>query len=125
MKVRTVRDGLGQVCGLAFDCPGCGTRHAVNTVGPQAWSFNGDFERPTLSPSVLVRRGHYANPDGQPGNCACDFQQRFPNEAPWPWPCTRCHSFVREGRIQFLEDCTHALKGQTVDLPDCSEKTQP
>jgi len=30
----------------------------------------------------------------------------------------RCHSFVRDGRIEFLSDCTHALKGQTVDLPD-------
>ena len=29
-----------------------------------------------------------------------------------------CHSHVREGRIQFLSDCTHALVGQTVDLPD-------
>lgn len=23
-----------------------------------------------------------------------------------------------DGRIQFLNDCTHALAGQTVDLPD-------
>ena len=33
---------------------------------------------------------------------------------------TRCHSFVREGRIEFLSDCTHALAGQTVELPDFS-----
>ena len=33
-----------------------------------------------------------------------------------PW--NRCHSFVREGRIEFLGDCTHAMVGQTVDLPD-------
>ena len=30
----------------------------------------------------------------------------------------RCHSFVRSGRIEFLSDSTHALAGQTVDLPD-------
>jgi hypothetical protein len=29
-----------------------------------------------------------------------------------------CHSFVTDGRIQFLNDCTHSLAGQTVDLPD-------
>lgn len=29
-----------------------------------------------------------------------------------------CHSFIRDGRIEFLSDCTHALAGQTVDLPD-------
>jgi hypothetical protein len=29
-----------------------------------------------------------------------------------------CHSFVTDGKIQFLSDCTHALAGQTVALPD-------
>ncbi len=29
-----------------------------------------------------------------------------------------CHSWVTDGKIQFLNDCTHRLKGQTVDLPD-------
>ena len=37
------------------------------------------------------------------------------------WTCKRCHSFVTDGRIQFLSDCTHALAGQTVDLPDIKE----
>ncbi len=30
----------------------------------------------------------------------------------------RCHSFVTDGKIAFGEDCSHALKGKTVDLPD-------
>ncbi|MNJ76318.1 hypothetical protein D3C77_735750 [compost metagenome] len=29
-----------------------------------------------------------------------------------------CHSFVTDGRSQYLTDCTHALAGQTVDLPE-------
>jgi hypothetical protein len=29
-----------------------------------------------------------------------------------------CHSFVTDGKIQFLGDCTHALAGQTVELPE-------
>jgi hypothetical protein len=29
----------------------------------------------------------------------------------------RCHSFVVDGQIQFLGDCTHKLAGQTVPLP--------
>jgi hypothetical protein len=28
-----------------------------------------------------------------------------------------CHSFVSEGVIQFLDDCTHSLVGQSVELP--------
>lgn len=30
----------------------------------------------------------------------------------------RCHSFVKDGTIQFLSDCKHDLAGITVDLPD-------
>ncbi len=30
----------------------------------------------------------------------------------------RFHSFVVDGHIQFLGDCTHELAGQTVDIPD-------
>lgn len=55
------------------------------------WSFNGDLERPTFQPSIL---------------CNASF------------PESRCHSYVTDGRIQFLADCHHALKGQTVELPD-------
>ncbi len=29
-----------------------------------------------------------------------------------------CHSFVRDGRIEFLGDCTHKLAGQTIELPE-------
>jgi hypothetical protein len=30
----------------------------------------------------------------------------------------RCHSFVREGKIEYLGDCEHYLQGQTVELPE-------
>ena len=30
----------------------------------------------------------------------------------------RCHSFIKDGQIQFLGDCTHSLAGQTVALPN-------
>jgi hypothetical protein len=35
-----------------------------------------------------------------------------------------CHSFVVDGRIQFLGDCTHHLAGQTVDLPPWPYSTE-
>jgi hypothetical protein len=28
----------------------------------------------------------------------------------------RCHSFITDGKIEFLSDCTHSLAGQTVEL---------
>ena len=71
-----------------FHCPGCNYGHCVDVP---RWTYNGSLERPTFSPSLLVN----------------SFD-----------PSLRCHSFVNDGRIQFLADCWHSLKGQTVDLPD-------
>lgn len=36
-----------------FWCPGCDTAHGPNDT----WQFNGDVNKPTLSPSVLVNQG--------------------------------------------------------------------
>jgi hypothetical protein len=33
-----------------------------------------------------------------------------------PAESTRCHIFVRDGKIQFLNDCTHELAGKTVPM---------
>jgi hypothetical protein len=104
MKVKETIGIANAVTGLEtkewrFECPGCKCRHrVVGTYGDgrQAWTFNGSLENPTLNPSILVTYG--ANP---------------PSDRP-----ARCHSYVREGNIQFLGDCTHELKGQTVPLPE-------
>lgn len=74
-------------------CPGCKRNHGF-TVGPgrgPRWTWNGSTEAPTFSPSMLVNKDH---PEG------------------------RCHSFVTDGRIKFLTDSFHDLKGRTVDLPE-------
>ena len=83
-----------------FYCPACKECHWVS-VGPRSmwsivWSFNKDCEKPTINPSLLVT---HRMPDGE----------------------RRCHSFIREGKIQYLGDCTHELKGQTVEIPDFPE----
>lgn len=103
---------------INFHCPGCGHTHQV-TTGPNGWTFNGDVERPTFSPSVLLRRGchnphHKAN---HPDTCWCTYNAAHP-ESPAPFKCGVCHSFVRDGMIQFLGDCTHEFAGQTVPLPE-------
>ncbi len=107
MKIKKV----GDTNILRFRCPGCKQTHDVNTT----WNFNGDFEKPTLQPSVLVKAGHYC--PGQEGkDCWCTYEERL-GEKPH-FSCYICHSFVTDGKIQFLSDCTHALAGQTVDLED-------
>ena len=101
--------------GLAFWCPGCNEYHTVN-IGPgsPSWTFNGDYDAPTFEPSVLVRSGHYV-PSWSGKACWCSYNKEHPDD-PERFECTMCHSFVRNGMIQFLSDCTHALAGQTVKL---------
>lgn len=100
-------DGL-----LMIWCPGCEAYHGVWTNKPNEltgakWSFNGSFENPTFSPSILVRGTVPPTDD--------EVRRILAGEAIEPVP-TVCHSFVREGHIEFLGDCTHPLKGQTVPL---------
>ena len=96
---------------IAFYCPGCEQMHVV---GAAAWQFNGNYERPSLSPSILVTSGHYA-PDWPGRHCWCSYNREHPKE-PASFRCFRCHSFVKGGQIQFLSDSTHKLAGQTVPL---------
>ena len=76
---------------------------------PQAWGFNGNGDAPTFTPSVLVNGGR---------RMTDDEYERIRAGEKIDLPPTVCHSFVTDGNIQFLGDCTHALAGQTVPLPD-------
>lgn len=99
MKIRALENPRQREPDHFFQCPGCGFEHGIWTRNPQfnpVWAFDGNMEKPTISPSILVTIGH--------GDKPSDI----------------CHSFVRNGMIQFLDDCTHALKGQTVELPEYS-----
>lgn len=92
----------GQIIAYMFDCPGCKFAHEI-TVQPirnefgAGWEWNGGLDKPTFNPSLRVRWEGLR--DG------VEFVKI-------------CHSFIRDGQIQFLSDCTHELAGQTVELPE-------
>lgn len=88
---------------IMFNCPACNSTHCINFHPTRMWTVTGTDDKPTFYPSVSVTTGRAVDPTFIP-------QEGDPPE--------RCHSYVTDGRIQFLDDCTHALKGQTVDLPD-------
>lgn len=117
---RKLRSGEGGR--LLFWCPGCDCPHHVSVgdgPGPR-WDYNGDPHAPTFRPSVLVRSATW-EPPVTPENM--DQWRR----APWPQEkiATVCHSFVTDGQIHFLGDCSHALANQTVDIPDFDNGAQP
>lgn len=95
---------------ISFRCPGCDSYHTIN----QGWKWNGSHDRPTFTPSILEKSGHYARP-GEP--CWCTYNAEYPDN-PSSFKCHICHSFVTDGKIQFLGDCTHEKAGQTLEIPD-------
>jgi len=107
----TPESDMGESIWFWCRSPGCETHHSFRTKlakgekGP-LWTFNGDMEKPTFSPSLLYRftrdRDNKPNPDGT-----------YPNPVD-----VVCHLFLTNGQINYLGDCSHGLKGQVVPLPD-------
>lgn len=92
---------------LWFYCAGCETHHRVPVTGRNAWGWNGSVEAPTLTPSIKVTwhrttDGGRVRVTDQAGNDVMHV----------------CHTFVRDGRIEYFGDCTHALAGRTVDMKE-------
>lgn len=116
---------------LIFHCPGCGLEHGP-WVGPkhveadQRWSWNGSLELPVFKPSLKVTWDHMS--DASRARNASFFIEhgRYMTHEELPFDEHHvCHSYVGcngalPGQIIFLNDCTHALAGQVVDLPPCA-----
>ncbi len=94
-----------------FWCAPCNTHHAIN---PKGWTWNGDTERPTFSPSVLVNGFELSAASRE--RIAAGLPPE--SEGRYEGRDTVCHSFVRDGRIQYLGDSTHTFAGQTLPLED-------
>jgi len=75
-----------------------------------SWGFNGDYDKPTFTPSVLVS-GVKTTKDADG-----EWDGGWERDAAGNTIPEVCHSFVTDGKIQFLGDSTHELSGQTVEL---------
>lgn len=97
-----------------INCPACG-EHTIAVGAPfnngAKWTFNGDMEKPTFSPSLHVKTGKYADPNLLNGKTPEQVKSIEEHSSV-------CHSFINDGKIQFLGDCTHKFAGQTVELLD-------
>lgn len=82
---------------IYFHCPGCNMLHPYRVKGEAQgpmWNWNGNIESPTFAPSLLVN----------PGDAS-----------------SICHLFITNGKIEFLGDCFHNLRGTTVEMVDIPE----
>lgn len=108
---------------LMFWCPGCNEAHVVRdkaAAGTEAgWTYNGNPDKPTFTPSILVRGVGIEGGDAELDRILDEYKLPEDRERVLADKriATVCHSYVTDGRIQFLSDCTHGLAGQTLDLP--------
>lgn len=102
---------------LAFWCGACNTHHGVPVRLPggladhpaNGWSWNGDRERPTLTPSLRVQ-GTVPLTDEQ-------ADRVLAGEKIEPVPLV-CHFHLTDGVIHYLGDSSHDQAGQRVPLED-------
>jgi len=59
-----------------------------------SWNLTGTDEKPTVQPSILVSM---------------------------PPTDYRCHSFITNGQIKYLDDCSHDRAGETVNMIDIED----
>lgn len=110
MGIKVIRAPKGSFFEYLFYCEGCECDHGFRTKSwpmPKGlsrdeqklfqsnWTFNGDMSKPTLSPSLHV----HIQPTGK---------KRY----------TQCHSFIKNGNMNYLTDCRHELKGIEIEIPD-------
>lgn len=92
--------------GHAHWCPGCGEMHRI----PDRWSFDGNVERPTFSPSVKITGKQTVIVDGRwTGEWVLGSDGKALDLC--------CHYFLHAGTLKYCSDSTHALAGKSVPLP--------
>jgi hypothetical protein len=95
-KVHTIEKQPGQDApDFMFWCPACQCGHAVWTEdrgGKPMWKFNGNFDAPTFSPSLLIHHGSGGK--------------------------EICHTVVSDGVINYCSDCTHAFAGRSIPMEE-------
>lgn len=81
-------------------CPGCDESHIL----PDGWTFDGNVERPTFTPSFKHTFHRFDAYDAR----GLGLGERRE---------VVCHYIVTAGRLNFCGDCFHRLSGQSVPIP--------
>jgi|SRR5579862_721653 len=104
--LRRVKGGYGHWC------PGCQEMHRLPF--PSGWTFDGNLERPTFTPSFKhwgIQRVFVAG----------KWTGEWVRDANGNTVQFLCHYILTAGQLNFQNDCTHALVGKSVPLPPLPE----
>ena len=96
MRICVPRKRDGVITGYYIWCVACKHAHVYEVPG---WSFNGNLEKPSFTPSLLE---FYTKPG---------TNQRI----------ITCHFFVTDGIIKYCGDCPHELNCQNLPLEQIPE----
>jgi hypothetical protein len=100
MKVHKLEQPNEDCPSHSFWCPACGCAHAVWTTGRVKWTFNGDLDKATFEPSLMISGGGSFNEDGV-------------------WRLKpACHVVVTNGILNYQLDSGHKLAGQSIPMED-------
>lgn len=101
-KARLLSGPDGKPQSVAFFCSGCGDNHVVpftdvpvtkeHPLPPGVWFFNGNLDKPTISPSIRIIGGVTG---------------------------TLCHVVVTDGILNFCADSPHKYAGQSIGMLPC------
>lgn len=89
--------------GWVVKCPAMG--HII-IPSDGRWTFNGNYERPSFSPSINETIG-------SPGSTLDDLRNGKVH--------ARNHVVITDGVLHYCGDCTHTLAGQSVEIPPLSD----
>lgn len=119
-KVHPYNDGNGKQIGFMIFCHACKCGHGFlvkSGIPGRDWTFDGNMEKPTFNPSMLVRGTMYPSGGQMPNDDELAQLKAGKDFGPEMRPYI-CHSFVHNGKIQYLSDCTHKFANQTINLED-------
>lgn len=83
----------------AFFCLGCKCLHLVDS----RWKYNYNAEKPTFKPELRFKVGP------------------MPEGHVFAGKIFDCHAQIKDGIIQYLDGCSHDMKGAAIYLPDFDE----
>lgn len=94
-----------------FWCFGCKSYHRVDG----RWNYNDNPESPTFSPSVLVYPSETLSQYPE-NNLSFEDLEKWCDKYRIKTP--RCHLFIENGYIKYLDDCEHDFANKTILMRD-------